>query len=89
MLDMGFWPDVQRIIRKLPDKRQNLLFSATMSRGVLEAVRDTLHDPVRIQIGEVAMPVDEVDQAVYPVTARAEDRPARPVPAPPQARRAR
>ena len=68
MLDMGFWPDVQRILRKLPDKRQNLLFSATMSRGVLEAVRDTLHDPVRIQIGEVAMPVDEVDQAVYPVT---------------------
>jgi ATP-dependent RNA helicase RhlE len=69
MLDMGFWPDVQRIIRKLPEKRQNLLFSATMSRGVLEAVRDTLHDPARIQIGEVAMPVDEVEQAVYPVTA--------------------
>ena len=45
MLDMGFWPDVQRILRKLPDERQNLLFSATMSRGVLEAVRDTLHDP--------------------------------------------
>ena len=37
MLDMGFWPDVQRILRKLPDKRQNLLFSATMSRGVIEA----------------------------------------------------
>ena len=69
MLDMGFWPDVQRIIRKLPERRQNLLFSATMSRGVLEAVRDTLRDPVRIQIGEVAMPVDEVNQAVYPVTA--------------------
>jgi ATP-dependent RNA helicase RhlE len=69
MLDMGFWPDVQRIIRKLPEKRQNLLFSATMSRGVLEAVRDTLHDPARIQIGEVAMPVDEVGQTVYPVTA--------------------
>ena len=69
MLDMGFWPDVQRIIRKLPEKRQNLLFSATMSRGVLEAVRDTLHDPARIQIGEVAMPVDEVAQTVYPVTA--------------------
>jgi ATP-dependent RNA helicase RhlE len=69
MLDMGFWPDVQRIIRKLPAQRQNLLFSATMSRGVLEAVRDTLHDPVRVQIGEVAMPVDEVEQAVYPVNA--------------------
>jgi len=67
MLDMGFWPDVERIIRKLPRVRQNLLFSATMSRGVLEAIRDTLHDPVRIQIGDVAMPVDEVEQAVLPV----------------------
>jgi len=38
-----------------------------MSRGVLEAIRDTLHDPVRIQIGEVYMPVDEVEQAVLPV----------------------
>ena len=69
MLDMGFWPDVRRIIGALPDKRQNLLFSATMSRGVLDAVRDTLHDPVRIQVGEVAMPVDEVEQHVYPVVA--------------------
>jgi ATP-dependent RNA helicase RhlE len=67
MLDMGFWPDVERIMRKLPPRRQNLLFSATMSRGVLEAIRDTLHDPVRIQIGEVYTPVDEVDQAVLPV----------------------
>jgi ATP-dependent RNA helicase RhlE len=76
MLDMGFWPDVQRIIRKLPEKRQNLLFSATMSRGVLEAVRDTLHDPARIQIGEVAMPVDgdrrAEDRAAGPLPARAE-----------------
>jgi ATP-dependent RNA helicase RhlE len=69
LLDMGFWPDVERIMRKLPPRRQNLLFSATMSRGVLEAIRDTLHDPVRIQIGEVYMPVDEVAQAVYPVVA--------------------
>jgi ATP-dependent RNA helicase RhlE len=69
MLDMGFWPDVERIMRKLPPRRQNLLFSATMSRGVLEAIRDTLHDPVRIQIGEVYMPVDEVAQTVYPVVA--------------------
>ncbi len=67
MLDMGFWPDVQRIMRKLPERRQNLLFSATMSRGVLEAIRDTLRDPIRIQVGEMAMPVDEVEQAVLPV----------------------
>ena len=67
MLDMGFWPDVRRIMAKLPPRRQNLLFSATMSRSVLDVIRDTLHDPVRVQIGEMAMPVDEVEQAVYPV----------------------
>ncbi len=42
MLDMGFWPDVRRIISKLPAKRQNLLFSATMSRDVLKVIGDTL-----------------------------------------------
>ena len=67
MLDMGFWPDVRRIIAKLPPKRQNLFFSATLSRSVLDAIRDTLNDPVRIQIGQIAMPVDEVEQVVYPV----------------------
>ncbi len=67
LLDMGFWPDVRRIIGALPEKRQNLLFSATMSRSIIEVVRDMLHDPVRVQVGEVSMPVDEVDQRVYPV----------------------
>jgi len=69
MLDMGFWPDVKRIIDAVPKKRQNLLFSATMSRSILEVVGDTLHDPVRIQIGEVATPVDAVLQKVYPVVS--------------------
>ena len=45
MLDMGFWPDVRRIVRALPEKRQNLLFSATMSKGVLSVIGDALTRP--------------------------------------------
>jgi ATP-dependent RNA helicase RhlE len=69
MLDMGFWPDVRRIVRALPDKRQNLLFSATMSRAVLDVIGDALDKPVHVQVGERATPVENVEQAVYPVDA--------------------
>ena len=68
MLDMGFWPDVRRIVRSLPDERQNLLFSATMSHGVLQVISDTLRKPVFIEIG-VRVPVDTVEQVVLPVTS--------------------
>lgn len=70
MLDMGFWPDVRRIIRLLPDERQNLLFSATMSSGVLNMVRSTLHDPISVETSPAAMPVDTVEQTVYPISSR-------------------
>ena len=69
MLDMGFWPDVRRIVHSLPKERQNLLFSATMSRGVLEVIRDTLHAPVHIEIGGSGSTVETVDQIVLPVNA--------------------
>jgi len=67
MLDMGFWPDVKRILSYLPANRQNLLFSATMSREVLKIVGDTLHDPVQIEVSPTTMPVDAIAQSVYPV----------------------
>jgi ATP-dependent RNA helicase RhlE len=67
MLDMGFWPDVQRIIAALPERRQNLFFSATMSRAVLNVIDDTLHRPVFIELGGSATPVDTVEQVAYPV----------------------
>ncbi len=69
MLDMGFWPDVKRIVRALPDGRQNLLFSATMSAEVLRVIGDTLHEPVRIEVDRVGATVDAIDQSVYPVNA--------------------
>ena len=67
MLDMGFWPDVKRIIDAIPAKRQNLFFSATMSKQVLGIIEDTLHQPVFIELGGRAQPVDTVEQRVMPV----------------------
>jgi len=69
MLDMGFWPDVRRILRKLPPQRQNLFFSATMGKQVLAVIEDTLHDPVFIELGGRATPVESVDQHVLPVNS--------------------
>ncbi len=70
MLDMGFWPDVRRIINLLPEKRQNLLFSATMSPKVLTVIKSTLSSPERIDIESSATPVEAIEQSVYPVNAR-------------------
>lgn len=69
MLDMGFWPQVRRIIGLLPVKRQNLLFSATMSNEVLRVVRSTLDEPVRVEVAPAGTPVEAVEQRVYPVSA--------------------
>lgn len=67
MLDMGFWPDVRRIVQALPKERQNLLFSATMSRGILQVIRDALHRPVYVEVGATHAPVETVEQVVFPV----------------------
>ncbi len=67
MLDMGFWPDVKRIIDAVPSTRQNLLFSATMSKQVLSIIENTLDQPVFIELGGSARPVESVDQKIMPV----------------------
>jgi len=67
MLDMGFWPQVRRITALLPTKRQNLLFSATMSSDVLRVIGSTLTDPEHVNVAPAATPVDAVTQHVYPV----------------------
>jgi superfamily II DNA/RNA helicase len=51
MLDMGFWPDVQRILAALPAVRQTLLFSATMPAEVLKLTKEFLRDPKYVQVG--------------------------------------
>jgi len=67
MLDMGFWPDVRRIINLLPPKRQNMLFSATLNREVMRIAGPMLSDPVRIDVAPSATPVEAITQAIYPV----------------------
>jgi ATP-dependent RNA helicase RhlE len=67
MLDMGFWPDVRRIISFLPEKRQNMLFSATLSKDVMRVADPMLRNPLRVEVAPSATPVEAVTQAVYPV----------------------
>ncbi len=67
MLDMGFWPDVRRIIALLPTERQNLLFSATMSSDVVRIAGSTLRDPVHVETSPTTKPAEKIRQAIYPV----------------------
>jgi ATP-dependent RNA helicase RhlE len=67
MLDMGFWPDVRRIMNLLPAKRQNMLFSATLSNDVMRIAGPILDHPERVEVTPAATPVEAIDQALYPV----------------------
>ena len=66
MFDMGFLPDVRRIIRAVPERRQTLLFAATMPDDIRALAREVLHDPLSVQIG-IAAPANTVSHALYPV----------------------
>ena len=66
MFDMGFLPDIRKILQRLPAQRQILLFSATMPDEIRALVHDILRDPVTIQIAH-SKPAATVDHALYPV----------------------
>ena len=66
MCDMGFLPDVRRIVKLLPTRRQSLFFSATMPRDARKLANTILRSPVTVQIGMTA-PVKTVSHALYPV----------------------
>jgi len=70
MLDMGFWPDVQRILSALPARRQTLLFSATMPPQVLKLTQEFLHDPKLVLVGRHGGPARTISHAVQTVPAR-------------------
>jgi ATP-dependent RNA helicase RhlE len=67
MCDMGFLPDIRRILLHVPARRQTLLFSATMPPDIRSLARNILSDPVQVQIGEMA-PVETVSHVLYPVS---------------------
>lgn len=65
MLDMGFIHDVRRIMKYLPKKKQTMLFSATMPKGMKEIVERLLVNPVEVSISPVSSTVDLIEQSVY------------------------
>jgi len=66
MLDMGFLPDIKRIIKRLPEQRQNLLFSATMPNDIRKLADRILHQPATVQVANTA-PAASVSHSFYPV----------------------
>jgi ATP-dependent RNA helicase RhlE len=66
MLDMGFLPDIRRILAALPVERQTLMFSATMAPAILDLARAILRDPVKVLVG-AQKPAAGIVHSVYPV----------------------
>src|SRR5512132_1523140 len=67
MLDMGFLPDIRRVLKVLPARRQTLFFSATMPAPILELTREMLRSPATINLERKAAPAVGITQAIYPV----------------------
>jgi ATP-dependent RNA helicase RhlE len=67
MLDMGFMPDIRRVLKHLPTKRQTLFFSATMPAPIAELARELLSQPALINLERTAAPAKGITQALYPV----------------------
>lgn len=66
MLDMGFLPDIKRILKHIPAERQTMLFSATFPKEIEKLARQTLRNPKRIAIG-ISRPAHTVEHTLYPV----------------------
>ncbi len=67
MLDMGFMPDIRRLLKYIPTKRQTLFFSATMPAPIGKLASELLHNPVTIDLERRSAPAVGITQAVYPV----------------------
>lgn len=67
MLDMGFIRDIRKIMAKLPQQRQNLLFSATFSKEIRHLAANLLNSPVEVQVAAKNVQADRINQVVWPV----------------------
>jgi ATP-dependent RNA helicase RhlE len=65
MLDMGFLPDVRRILQRIPAERHSLLFSATMPADITQLANSLLRDPLRVEVTPPAATADRIDQSVH------------------------
>ena len=68
MLDMGFLPDVRRIVQKCPRERHSSLFSATVPPAIETLIQWAMHDPETIEIGARRTPAETVKHVIYPVS---------------------
>src|SRR5258706_81610 len=68
MLDMGFLPDIRRVLRHLPPKLQTLFFSATLPQPIVELSREMLKNPATISIERKSAPATGITQSVFPVS---------------------
>ncbi|MGI4831569.1 MAG: DEAD/DEAH box helicase, partial [Janthinobacterium lividum] len=67
MLDMGFLPAIKRITGALPKDRQTMCYSATLDGNIRNIVRDYVHEPVRVEVGQTSRPSDRVTLRIYTV----------------------
>ena len=74
MLDMGFFPDIKRVIAKLPQKRQSLFFSATMERKVVELARTLVRNPKHVTIEPEKLTLDIIEQKLMFVSKKNKDK---------------
>ncbi|TWU00421.1 ATP-dependent RNA helicase RhlE [Botrimarina colliarenosi] len=65
MLDMGFLPDLKRIVKKVPARRQTLMFSATMPDAIRELAQEWLTRPASVEVAAVSTPADRIAQSTY------------------------
>jgi ATP-dependent RNA helicase RhlE len=69
MLDMGFLPDIRRVISMLPKKKQTMLFSATFPQEIMKLCKELLQDPAHVQVGDRSQTAKGITHTVYPVPA--------------------
>jgi superfamily II DNA/RNA helicase len=74
MLDMGFIDDIEKIVNRLPPRRQTMLFSATMDSQIEKLTKKFLKDPVHVQVSRAASTADTIDQKLIKVSSKPEDK---------------
>jgi ATP-dependent RNA helicase DeaD len=67
MLDMGFTPQINQVLKTVPEKHQTLLFSATLANNIIRLAERYLRNPVRISVGSTSTPIDKIKQEVIHV----------------------
>ena len=71
MLDMGFLPDIRRVVAEVPKERQTMMFSATFPKDIARLAESLLQNPERVEVGAIARPADAVRQALIGVSPEA------------------